>query len=66
MYREWNATGNDSMGLSGGFLLLWKKLIHIRILDISTRWIVFTIDLDYIGMCVMIWGEPNQALRNDL
>lgn len=38
------------------------------ILDISTRWIMFTTeptDLDYVGTCVMIYVEPNHPLHND-
>lgn len=64
--RDWNAIGCDGTGNSGGLLLMWRKNVKLKIFDICNRWIVYFMDHSEpysIGICVLLYGEPNRMLR---
>lgn len=52
----------DSLGLSGGLILLWRKNLRIDIVSPCTRYIEAKIDDNYVRVkwnYLFIYGEPN-------
>lgn len=65
VFKDWNLKYGYSIGRSGGLVLLWRKDVDLKVIELDTHFISARIkDKDYNSLwrVIFVYGQPNKDI----
>lgn len=55
----------DSVGRSGGLVLIWRKYINLKVIELNISARIKDNDSNTLWRAIFVYGKPNKDIRNE-